>query len=433
MTEIKKPTTFAEGALLLWTNESNCYDQQGTGGDETTMGYQTLNTDESPSIRFHTWEAKVETYTATVLKLKWKTSIQTGDDEVHIEYTKNGGGAWADLLAKGVNRSVSYATAQIALDTNQDLTQVEVRVNSDKVKGADGCDFQISDIWTEGTYTEAQEFVYGGNIPAAILSSYTSIGEMVFSGTIGLVPLTSSTRILDRIYSGITATNLLPSYASVMEYPYAGSLPVSLTPSAVYSLNVEYSYSGSVQLVLLPSYASILDRVYSGTIGLSLLPSYTSILDRIYSGLIGLGLVPSYVSTLEKSYSGNIPLALISSYASILDRIYAGGIALVITPSGVYSLQSGGVGEFVYDGQLTLALLSSCISAPDAIYNGNIPINIISDYIATLEKSYGGSLDITIVPSGAYFDLRNFAIKEVTPDIKTAIKQLHKYNIKRTL
>lgn len=154
-TEIKKPTTFTEGALLLWTNESNAYDQSGTGGDETTYAYQSLDTDESPSIRFHTWETKGQTYTATILKLKWQTSIQTGDDEVHIEYTKNGGSNWYDLLAKGVNRSVGFSTAQISLDANQDLTQVRVRVSSDKVKGADGCDFRISDIWTEGTYTGA--------------------------------------------------------------------------------------------------------------------------------------------------------------------------------------------------------------------------------------------------------------------------------------
>jgi len=166
--EIKKPTTFTEGALALWTNESNAYDQSGTGGDETTYAYQSLDTDESPSIRFHTWQAKVETYTATVLKLKWETSIQTGDDEVHIEYTKNGGGAWADLLAKAANRSVGFSTAQISLDANQDLTQVEVRVSSDKLKGGDGVEFMVSDIWTEGEYTGGTEYqrAVDGSFPA---------------------------------------------------------------------------------------------------------------------------------------------------------------------------------------------------------------------------------------------------------------------------
>lgn len=150
--EIKKPTTFTEGALLLWTDEANAYDQAG-GGDESTYSYQILDTDEAPSITYHTWGTKGQTYTATTLYVRWQTSITTGDDEVHIEYTKNGGGAWADLLAKGINRSAAWTNALIALDANQDLTQVQVRVNSDKVKGADGCDFRISDIWTDGTYS----------------------------------------------------------------------------------------------------------------------------------------------------------------------------------------------------------------------------------------------------------------------------------------
>ena len=182
MIEIKKPTTFTEGTQLLWSNELNCYDQSGTGGDETTFGYQSLNGDDIPSIRFHTWETKGQTYTATVLKLKWKTSIQTGDDKFGIEYTKNGGSNWNDLVAMGVNRSSSYATAEIALDANQDLSQVEVRVNSDKIKGPDNCDLQISDIWTEGTYTEGATFPVN-----QIVSKITMLAVTVLAGGVFLV------------------------------------------------------------------------------------------------------------------------------------------------------------------------------------------------------------------------------------------------------
>lgn len=150
-TEVKKPTANTE--YDNWTTPAYCYDFPATAGDESTMGYYEIIADTAPSIQFHTWAAKGQTYTATVLYLKWKTSIQTGDDEWGIEYTKDGGTGWNDLLAMGVNRSVGYSTAQIALDANQDLTQVEVRVNCDKVKGGDGLDIQISDIWTEGEYS----------------------------------------------------------------------------------------------------------------------------------------------------------------------------------------------------------------------------------------------------------------------------------------
>lgn len=184
--EYKKPTTFAEGGLLLWTDEPNCYDQSGTGGDETTFGYQDIGTDEYPSIRFYTWETKEQTYTATTLKLKWKTSIQTGDDEFGIEYTKDGGSQWNDLVTKGVNRSSSYTTAEIALDANQDLTQVEIRVNSDKIKGGDGCDLQISDIWTEGTTSG------GVSVPInQIVSKVAMFAVTVLTGVV--VPINQTT------------------------------------------------------------------------------------------------------------------------------------------------------------------------------------------------------------------------------------------------
>ena len=58
-----------------------------------------------------------------------------------------------DLLAAGTNRNASIQTAQIALDANQDLSLVKVRINTEQLKGADGHTVRIYDIWTEGTYT----------------------------------------------------------------------------------------------------------------------------------------------------------------------------------------------------------------------------------------------------------------------------------------
>lgn len=171
-TEIKKPTAHTEGGKNYWINESQAYDESGTGGDETTSADGGLATgDESPSIAFHTWESKVApSYGSTLLKMKWSTNDATGNDQWHAEYTKNNGGAWADLLAKGTNRNVAIQTAQISLDADQDLTQVQVRISLDKVASGDGDTVYIWDIWTEGTV--------GAVTPQAVEGTLTLAGGL---------------------------------------------------------------------------------------------------------------------------------------------------------------------------------------------------------------------------------------------------------------
>ena len=57
------------------------------------------------------------------------------------------------LVADGVHNETAIQTAQVSLDTDQDLTQVQVRVNHVKVGAGDNDYLYIYDIWTEGTYT----------------------------------------------------------------------------------------------------------------------------------------------------------------------------------------------------------------------------------------------------------------------------------------
>ena len=254
MIEIKKPTTFTEGALLLWTNEAYCYDQSGTGGDETTFGYQSLDTDEAPSIRFHTWETKGQTYTATVLKLKWKTSIQTGDDEFGIEYTKNGGGQWGDLVTKGANRSSSYTTAEIALDTNQDLTQVEIRVNSDKIKGGDGCDLQISDIWTEGTYTEGGVTVdvnwLVSKVVMLAVTVLTSATILVGQLTAKVIPFSPEVKTGQTVAVNLQIAKVIP-YSSIIKTGATVETNLLINKIVPYSVTVEVGGGVVVEVNLL--------------------------------------------------------------------------------------------------------------------------------------------------------------------------------------
>lgn len=150
--EVKKPTAFND-ISIIWSNETNAYDTI-TAGDETTYTDTAAVGDFAPAIEFTTWATKGETYTATVLKLKWDCLVAQTDDTWGIEYTKDGSN-WYDLLVMGNNQSTVITTAEIALDSNQDLTLVGVRVNTDQLKGADGHTIRIYDIWTEGTYEAA--------------------------------------------------------------------------------------------------------------------------------------------------------------------------------------------------------------------------------------------------------------------------------------
>lgn len=200
-TEVKKPTDFTEAAGLQWTNEPQAYDTS-TAGDETTSADGTLAVDdEDPSITYHTWAAKGQTYTQTLLKMKWSTNDLTGDDEWHAEYTKNGGGAWLDLVAYGTNRNTTIQTAQVTLDANQDLTQVQVRIRLEKQKGGDGDTLYIWDIWTEGEYTAVTTYEIYTNSAARIkgtqnipLGPSTSNARIKATGLIAGAP-TSAARI----------------------------------------------------------------------------------------------------------------------------------------------------------------------------------------------------------------------------------------------
>ena len=160
--EQAKPSDFTD-SLNRWSNESNGYDN--AAGDTTTYASADIGADGYPSIIFHTWGAKGETYWQTKLGVKWKTSVQTGDDQFGIQYTKDGGSNWLDLVPIGVNRSSSIKYEEAWLDNDQNLNDVQVRINTEKIGGGDGCDLQIYDIWTEGKYShDSPEFDIDGVI-----------------------------------------------------------------------------------------------------------------------------------------------------------------------------------------------------------------------------------------------------------------------------
>lgn len=146
--EYKKPASYTD-PNSEWNNETNTYD--GSYNDQTTCADSDAGSaDRDPWISFPTWQVKGYTYTETTLYVNWKTNGTYGDDEFAIQYTKNGGSNWYDLVALGVHNDVSIVTSSIALDANQDLTLVQVKLVYNKVGGIDTGITYVYDIWTRG-------------------------------------------------------------------------------------------------------------------------------------------------------------------------------------------------------------------------------------------------------------------------------------------
>ena len=146
--ECRKPTSYTDPDGDA-TNPSNAYD--GSCGDESTYADEAVNQNLADEIVFHTWQTTSYTYTSLTLYVKYTTS-GFSDDLWSIKYSTDGGSSWNDLVAANSNNYASIQTASISLSASQDLSQLQVKVYGDKVKGPDGGHINIYDIYTLGTY-----------------------------------------------------------------------------------------------------------------------------------------------------------------------------------------------------------------------------------------------------------------------------------------
>lgn len=151
--EIRKPDSFTDHATQS-TNPDRAWDKCGRAASIVLWSVTNISVDATPSITWHTWQDPIEpAFYAVDLYLMWMTSLQTGDDEFGIEYTNDGGLIWRELVAMGANRSDAWVTEIVELDKNQDLSKIEIRVNTKLVSGADNINLYIADIWTAASFT----------------------------------------------------------------------------------------------------------------------------------------------------------------------------------------------------------------------------------------------------------------------------------------
>ena len=152
--EYKRPTNFSEADVDDWSSEDQAYNVV-SDNDTSTYATSAANPGSTTAwITFDTWETKGQTYTytATDLFVNWAADAGYDNDQFDIQYTKDGS-TWLDLLPMGVYDDTGIVTTSIALDADQDLTLVNIRLNYAKVTSGDTGITYIYDIWTRGTYT----------------------------------------------------------------------------------------------------------------------------------------------------------------------------------------------------------------------------------------------------------------------------------------
>ena len=146
--EYLKPTAYSNGYNT--TNPTYAYDNATTPPNDTYSD-TTTGTDAYPSIVYHTWQTTSNNYSALVLKIN-RSSSGHSDDQWGIAYSTDGGSNWTYIDSMS-SSNVARGTVQVTLSASQDLSQLQVKLDTEKIKGPDGGHVYIYDIWTEGTYT----------------------------------------------------------------------------------------------------------------------------------------------------------------------------------------------------------------------------------------------------------------------------------------
>lgn len=174
-----------DGLLLLTTNPLYAYDAAGTSTQSDTE----YDADAVAEATFYDWPSAGQTYGTTTLKLYYNAQAAP-DDTYEIEYSiDNTSGAcdsttWTDLVAPTSDAAAAHTLVSANLSASQELTELCVRLNIDKVPGPDNKLVFIEDIKTEGDYdTILSISVSDGNV---------AYGQLDLSATNSTIALTDT-------------------------------------------------------------------------------------------------------------------------------------------------------------------------------------------------------------------------------------------------
>ncbi|MHC4270184.1 MAG: hypothetical protein ACYSTS_17205 [Planctomycetota bacterium] len=142
--EIFRPTSITDLASKT-SDTADAYDDNlSTSADIET------NVDAFPSIIFHNFQpTATEEYISLRLTVN-RSSNGHEDDKWGIKYSTDGGSSWLSLESMSSQNIVVQNDISVELDTSQDLNLLQVRIDTDRKKKADGGQVHIYEIWVEG-------------------------------------------------------------------------------------------------------------------------------------------------------------------------------------------------------------------------------------------------------------------------------------------
>ena len=143
--EILRPTDFTDSGGRT-TDPQLAFDEQD-GATWTTTSY---DVSANPSVTFHTWQTTIHTYYTLTLKYRYHADLGT-DDTYAAAYSTDGGTGWTDLILP-TSQGSPDTTLSVDLSPLQDLSQLQVKIYTQKAKGPDGQNIYTRDIWTEGNF-----------------------------------------------------------------------------------------------------------------------------------------------------------------------------------------------------------------------------------------------------------------------------------------
>ena len=143
--EILRPTAFDDSARQT-ADAQLAFDEQNGATWATTL----YDASSNPSITFHTWQTTAQTYNDLTLKYRYHADAGS-DDTYAVAYSTDEGNSWTDLISSA-NQSSPDTTLSVNLSPLQDISQLQVKIYTQKIKGPDGQSIYTRDIWTEGSF-----------------------------------------------------------------------------------------------------------------------------------------------------------------------------------------------------------------------------------------------------------------------------------------
>ena len=150
-TEVLKPTDYTWNGKGNNLNPEYAYDFT-TGGDSTTYNsFEVGFSNSDPTQRYHTWQTSSNTHSDRRLYIR-RSGTGNDNDTWSIHYSINGGSSYDTIETDLLNPSIGTTTA-VSISTGLDLSQLVVKISTDKSGGPDGGYAYIYDVWLECDFT----------------------------------------------------------------------------------------------------------------------------------------------------------------------------------------------------------------------------------------------------------------------------------------